>query len=126
MEFSQQEYWSGLPFPFPRDLPDPGIEPVSPRLLLWQVDSLPLSHQGRPLHLFHMLIQWGFPGGTRVTDSPVSAGDTGDAGSIPGSERSPGGGNGNPLQCSCWENSMDRGAWQATDHGVAESDTMLI
>ena len=46
MEFSQQEYWSGLPFPFPRDLPDPGIEPVSPRLLLWQVDSLPLSHQG--------------------------------------------------------------------------------
>ena len=45
--------------------------------------------------------------------------NTGDAVSIPGSERSPGGGNGNPLQCSCLENSMDRGACQATVHGVA-------
>ena len=45
--------------------------------------------------------------------------NTGDAVSIPGSERSPGGGNGNPLQCSCLENSMDRGACQAMVHGVA-------
>jgi len=43
MEFSRQEYWSGLPFPSPGDLPDPGINPVSPEL---QADSLPLSHQG--------------------------------------------------------------------------------
>ena len=43
--FPRQEYWSGLPFPPPGDLPDPGIEPVSPAL---QVDSLPLSHQGSP------------------------------------------------------------------------------
>ena len=43
--FSRQEYWSGLPFPPPGDLPDPGIEPASPVL---QVDSLPLSHQGSP------------------------------------------------------------------------------
>ena len=43
MGFSRQEYWSGLPFPSPGDLPDPGIEPRSPAL---QVDSLPLSHQG--------------------------------------------------------------------------------
>ena len=48
----------------------------------------------------------------------------GDPGSIPGSGRSPGGGNGNPLQYSCLENPMDRGAWRATVHGVAESDTL--
>ena len=45
MGFPGQEYWSGLPFPSPRDLPDPGIEAASPAL---QVDSLPLSHQGSP------------------------------------------------------------------------------
>ena len=44
MEFSRQEYWSGLPFPTPGDLPDPGTEPTSLGLLHWQVDSLPLSH----------------------------------------------------------------------------------
>ena len=43
MGFSRQEYWSGLPFPSPGDLPDPGIEPTS---LVWQADSLPLSHKG--------------------------------------------------------------------------------
>ena len=45
----------------------------------------------------------------------------GDVGSIPVLGRSPGGGHGNPLQCSCLENPMDRGAWRATVHGVAES-----
>ena len=45
-----------------------------------------------------------------------------DTGSIPGSGRSPGGGNGNPLQYSCLENPIDRGPWQAADHEVAESD----
>ena len=45
----------------------------------------------------------------------------GDEGSIPGLETSPGGGNGNPLQYSFWENPMDRGAWQVTVHGVAKS-----
>ena len=49
--------------------------------------------------------------------------DTGDMGSSPGSGRSPQGGNGNPLQYSCLENPRDREAWQATVHGVAESDT---
>ena len=48
----------------------------------------------------------------------------GDGGSIPGSGTSPGEGNGNALQYSCPENPMDRGAWQATVHGVAESDTI--
>ena len=50
-----------------------------------------------------------------------NAGDTRDMGSIPGLGRFPGGGNGNPLQYSCLENAMDRGAWQATVRGVAES-----
>ena len=51
-----------------------------------------------------------------------SACNAGDLGLIPGSERSPGGGHGNPLQYSCWENPMDSGAWWATVHEVAESD----
>ena len=60
----------------------------------------------------------GFPGGSEVK---ASASNAGDAGSIPGSGRSPGEGNGNPVQYSCLENPMDRGAWWATVHGVAES-----
>ena len=51
--------------------------------------------------------------------------NAGDMGSIPGSGRSPGEGNGNPLQYSCLGNSRDRGAWQATVHGVAKSQTQL-
>ena len=54
-----------------------------------------------------------------------SACNAGDLGSIPGSGRSPGEGNGNPLQYSCLEKSMDRGAWQATVHGFAKSQTWL-
>ena len=53
-----------------------------------------------------------------VKNPPAKAGDTG---SIPGTGRSPGEGNGNPLQCSCLENPMDGGAWWATVHGVAKS-----
>ena len=53
-----------------------------------------------------------------VQKLPANAGDIRDAGSIPGSERSPWEGNGNPLQCSCLDNPMDRGAWWATIHGV--------
>ena len=63
---------------------------------------------------------WGFPGGL---DDKESACNEGDLGLIPGSGRSPGEGNGNPLQYSCLENPMDGGAWQATVHGVAELDT---
>ena len=60
-----------------------------------------------------------------VKNPPSNAGDTGSAGSIPGPGRSPGGGNGNPLQSSCLEDSMDRGAWWATVHEVTkESNTI--
>ena len=60
-----------------------------------------------------------------VKNLPAKTGDTKDTSSIPGSERSPGEGKGNPLQHSCLKNSMDRGAWQATVHGIAKSRTKL-
>ena len=58
-----------------------------------------------------------------VKNPPANAGDTRDMGSIPGLERSLGRGNGNPLQYSCLENSMDREAWRAPVHGASESLT---
>ena len=65
----------------------------------------------------------GFPG---VSNGKESASDAGEVGSIPGSGRSPGGGNGYPLQYSCLENSTDRGAWWTTVHGVAKRWTRLV
>ena len=92
MGFPRQEYWSGLPFPFPGDLPNPGIKPMPPALL---VDSS-LSHQGSLFCLIHStkvsletkLIcdlryatfkreYWGFPDGPVVKNLPANAGDTG-------------------------------------------------
>ena len=66
-----------------------------------------------------------FPAGSVVKNLPVSAGNTGDEGLIPGLGISPGGGNGNPLQYFCLENFVDREAWWATVHGVAKSWTQL-
>ena len=66
--------------------------------------------------------QWLFPGGS---DGKESACNARDPGSIPGSQRSLGEGNGNPLQFSCLENSTDTGAWQAIVHGVAKHQTQL-
>ena len=60
----------------------------------------------------------GFQGGSVIKNLPENAGDTGDVGLIPGSRRSLGVGNGNPLQYSCLGNPTDRGAWRATVHGV--------
>ena len=60
-----------------------------------------------------------------VKNLPANAGDIRDMGSIPGSGRSLEGGHGNPLQHSCLENPMDRGAWQATVHGVTKNQTQL-
>ena len=58
-----------------------------------------------------------------VQNLPAKAGDVRDMGLIPGLGRSPGEGNGNPLQYSCLENSMDRGAWRVTVHGVTKNRT---
>ena len=64
----------------------------------------------------------GFPGGSDGKESACKAGVTS---LIPGLGRSPGGGHGKPLQYSCMENPMDRGAWRATIHGVTKSQTRL-
>ena len=71
------------------------------------------------LYLILRMQEKGLPSGDKVS------GDTGDGGSILGSGRSPGGGNGNPLQDSCLENSKDREAWRTSVHGVAKSRTLL-
>ena len=159
MGFARQEYWSGLPFPSPGDLPDPGIKPMS---LALQVDSLPPVLLGSPLlfyflisftNLFnHLLVIYSFPNylllewfhwrkncsyqwqGMRMVDFYPDqmvlvvknlAANAGNAGSIPGSARSSRRGHGNPLQYSRLKNAMDRGAWWATVHSVAESRTLL-
>ena len=79
-----------------------------------------ISHCSFDLHFSYN--EWGFPGGLEVK---VSACNAGDLGSIPGSGRSPGEGNGNPLQYSCLENPMDGRVWWATVHGVAKSRIRL-
>ena len=82
-----------------------------------------VSSQRNSLLFFHSLCgHLGFPGSSNSKECTCNAGDPG---LIPGLGRSPGEGNGNPLQCPCPENSMDRGAWQATVHGVANSETRL-
>ena len=72
---------------------------------------------GRRLNILSV---WGFPGDTVVKNPPAN---TGDAGLIPGSGRFLAGENGNPLQYSSLGNPKDRGAWQATVHGVTKSQT---
>ena len=74
------------------------------------------------LQFFSFFGEVGFPGGS---DGKESACNAGDPGLIPGLGRLPGEGNGNLLQYSCLENSMDRGAWWATVHGVTKSQTRL-
>ena len=94
----------------------PGSIPLP--LWIWQLPSQPLSESQRTV--IDIYLRRGFP---NSSDGKKFAYSAGDQGSIPGSERSPGEGNGDPLQYSCLANSLDRGAWQATVHGVAESDT---
>ena len=67
----------------------------------------------------------GFSGGLVVKNPSTNAGEARDMGLIPGSQRFPGGGNGNTLQYSCLENPMDRETWQAIVHGAAKSQTRL-
>ena len=93
IEFSRQEYWSGLPFPSPGELPNPGIKPGSPTL---RADTLPSEPQPACNSDLCLITGWG---------------------------RSPGGGNGYPLQYSRMQNPMERGVWQATVYGVTKSWT---
>ena len=95
------------------DLSDPGIKPGS---LALQVDSLSAELPGKP-YISPILYN--------RSDGKACAYSAGDPGSIPGSGRSPGEGNGNQLQYSCRENPMDGGAWRATIQGVAKSWTQL-
>ena len=73
-------------------------------------------------NLYPDILLKGFPG---ISDGKESACNAGDPGSIPGSGRFPGGGNGNPLQYSCLGNPMEGGSWWATVHGVTKSQTRL-
>ena len=107
---SRQEYWSGWPGPTPGGLPDPGIKPASPAL---RADSLPLSHWRSPDTISQMR-----NGGSLSLNSLLCKNHS-------PLDRSPGEGNGNPLQYSCLENSMDTGAWWATVHRVTKSWTRL-
>ena len=106
MQLSRQEYWSGLPFPSPGDLPNPGIRPRSPAL---QADSLLSEPPGSQIDVYTP-DKWASQVALVIKNPPANSGDTGDASWIPGSERLPGEGNGNPLQYSCLENPMDWGA----------------
>ena len=122
--FSRHEYWSGLPFPSPGDLPNPGIEPGSPRL---QAEPLPSEPSVKPLKpkiiclfLYLFTVVWASQVALVVKNPPAKAEDLRDVVSSPKSGRSPGEGNGNPLQYSCLGNPLNRGAWQATVHGVAK------
>ena len=88
-------------------------------ILAWKIPRTeePGRLQSMGLQRVVHIIGVGFPGGA----NGKNLGDVRDAGSIPGSGRSPGGGHGHPLQYSCLENPMDRGAWWDTVHGVAKS-----
>ena len=79
------------------------------------------------LQTAHLWLQLdaSLPGGALVRNLSANAGDARDTGLVPGSGRSHGGGNGNPLQYSCLGNPMDRGAWRAIVHWVEESQTRL-
>ena len=109
--FSRQEYLSGLLCPPPGNLPKPGIKPASRLAPALQADFSPLSHWRSPYVCVCMYIY--------KICGKSSACNAGDTGLIPVLGRSPTEGNANPFQYSCLENSMDRGAWQATVHGIA-------
>ena len=75
------------------------------------------------MHLHSDVDRMGFPGGARGEEPPCQCKRHKGGSSISGSRRSPGEGNDNPLQYSCLENPMDKGAWWATVHGIAKSQT---
>ena len=139
MGFPRQEYWNGLPCPPPRDLPTPEIEPMSPVCIScvgrWTVHHLSshattkrakITHAATKtrcsqMNKYFLKRKMGFPHSSVGKESACNAGDPG---SIPGLERSPGEGHGNPCQYSCLENPTGRGTWRATVHGAAEESDM--
>ena len=132
-EFPRQEYWSRLPFSspggfsWPRDLTH--ISCIGRQILYhWATREVPLQLELYAnieiRHLFSYLLG-PFPDGANGKEPTCQYRDVRDTVSIPVLGRSPGVGNGNPLQCSCLENHMDRGAWQATVHRVTKSWTWL-
>ena len=93
---------------------------------LWNLTALAPVFLHRPRNLVkHYVSQCVVPNGSAGKESTCKAGDTGDVGLISGSERSPGGGNGNPPQYSCLKNPMDREAWWAAVQRVAKSPIRL-
>ena len=148
--FSGQEYWSRLPCSPPGDLPDPGIESVSPLAPVLQADSLPLSHQGSPCNIIKSLslifiLCWRpllclqgqravcraalpslFESWQGLDGFPSGSGKAkaGDVGSIPGLGRSPGEEYGGPLQYFCLGNPMGRGAWWTVVQGIRKESDM--
>ena len=127
MGFSKQQFWSGLPFPTLGDLPNPGIEPtspVSPALASGFFTTEPLGgckertdRRWNGLSRVRYTTLRASQVAQMVKNPPANAGDTGDKRLIPGSGRSLGGGNGNPLQYCCLENPKDRGNWWTIVHG---------
>ena len=109
-----------------------GLLIVSEELLLLASLSEDIMYTNVYIYTLHLSIcvcvkswVWGFPSGSVVKKPPANDGDARDLGSIPELGRSPGEGNGNPIQGSCLENSMDREVWWAVVHGVAKSRTWL-
>ena len=106
MGFSRQEYWSGLPLPSP----------------YWELVPAYLFNQS--VNKYFKITSRGYIGLPWWLSSKESCRRlAGNMGSNPGSGRSPGEGNGNPLQYSCLENPMDEGFWQATVHGITKDQT---
>ena len=130
MGFSRQKYWGGLPFPTPGDLHNPGIEPASlgsPALAgRFFTVAPPGKFKVKRSSLWYLLksiFRIGLPWWYSGKVSAFNAGVIGDVGLIFELGRSPGGGNGNPLQYSCLGNPRDRGAWQAIVDGVTNNGT---
>ena len=105
-----------------KSIPDNHVQTSDPRHEHW---TCKLIHWCTGSIFQMSFVYPGFPGGASVKSLPANARDARDTGSTPGSGRSPGGEDGNPLQYSCLENPMDWGAWQATAHRVAKSQTWL-
>ena len=119
--------FGGIPFlAVPHSLQDLKFpkQGLNPCPLKWKRRVLTTGPLGKSLWgIFRLTINvFGFPGGSVGKESTSNAGDLG---LIPGLGKSPGGGHGNPLQYSCLENSMEKGSWQDTVHGIAKSQSRL-